>query len=884
MNATLAVFAAAWTAFQIDPFYTKPHPRDAAPEDGRETTELTAAAAIGEIEAVSFMFRPEKAMTKLDLVPTDLKGPGGATIPAAAVDVRTVKVWWQDRIRWTNYYNWEKYAKKNALLPDILLHDDSLVRVDEKGTNNYVRADYPEGSRYVCVSEDTPGDYNEDLEPVRDAKKFVPFDLEAGRYRQYWLTLRVPADAKPGDYEGAIALVENGKDAGRLKLKLEVYPFALPTPRTRLDPDKDYHAWIMCHNTVGIHLSQGKNLAAAEEKVLNVYRNMAEHNYHPGGSGEIREDSPNDLGLRGLALLQQSGLCVKPVFAGGGSDWNWIGFVQEQAKAGVTVTPQTHPKEFAESIARFNRTLDRDEALYRKYVGHADLIYAGSDEASTALNRLQFPFWDELHKRGMRVFVTAGDPTYTGHEIDMDDILSTISVKVSKQWHVAGGTAFSYAAQFFGAIQPDHYRRDKGLRFWSVNYDGANEYIWYEGVRWNDFIANGDNYGTFGIVFPTQDGVLDTCAWEAYREGLDDIRYLSLLNLRATEAMKSSDAALAARGRKELAWLLSVDSEHDVDLAALRREVARRIRTLPPSKGEARKPYEAPKRIVLAPAETGGKVADADALAECDRWLAKTRYDEALKYARQALNREGMDHDVRDKALMKTVSILMALRNREEAAKLVSESVDLPPVTAVHRAKMQLEQAAILLTAVNYAEVVPTENADRAMKLLAEASKVPGLLKRRNEIFAKALGAYQSAGQFDKVLKLTDAAVKDASGKSGDVQGLRARRIYAAGGKRDYKLLVKEFLAYEKHAGGNKNGERRALLQYVGDRAAAQNDAETASRAFTELYGFFDRKSDSDKYERGRVERAMKHWSGKVRKTKKSDMSADEDLISLDED
>lgn len=56
--------------------------------------------------------------------------------------------------------------------------------MDEKGTNNYLRIDYPESTRYVCVSENTKGDFNDDLEPVRDAKSFVPFDVEAGRYRQ----------------------------------------------------------------------------------------------------------------------------------------------------------------------------------------------------------------------------------------------------------------------------------------------------------------------------------------------------------------------------------------------------------------------------------------------------------------------------------------------------------------------------------------------------------------------------------------------------------------------------------------------------------------------------------------------------------------------------
>lgn len=881
MNLTLSVLAAVWTAFQIDPFYTEPHPRDAAPKDGRETTELTACAAIGEIEAVSFMLCPARALEKLDVVPSDLKGPSGAVIPGDAVDVRTVKYWWQDRIRWTSYYNWEKYAKKNAITPDILLHDDSLIRVDEEGTNNYIRVDYPTGSRYVCVSKDIKGDFNDDLEPLRDAKKFVPFDLKAGRYHQFWLTLRVPADARPGKYEGTIALVENGNAAGELKLKLEVYPFALPTPRTRIDPERDYHAWIMCHDSLGWHLSQGKNLAAAEAKVLNIYRNLAEHNCHPGGPGEIKADSPDDPGIRGLALMQKAGLCLKPVFAGGGCDWTWMSFQNDQAEKGVTVTPESHPKEFAESIARFNKTLDRDEALYRKYTGHADLIYTAQDEGSTALNRRQFPFWNELHKRGMRVFATAGDPAGAGHQIDMNDILSTISVKVSSQWHVAGGTAYSYAAQFFGAIQPDHYRRDKGIRFWSVNYDGANEYVWYEGMRWNDFIENSDNYGTFGIVFPVQDGVLDTCAWEAYREGVDDIRYLSLLNLRATEAMASPDKALAQKGRAELAWLMSVDSEKDIDLDALRREVARRIQTLPPSRGETRKPFVSPK-IELPPASEGVVVADDKALEECNRWIGLNRYDMALKYARQALDREGITQEARDTVIAKIVWLHIALRDRESALKLLKEAEEYPPVTAAHRAKMQLEQAAVLLTACNYAEVVPTANVDRAAELLELTRSVPGFNARKQEMFIKVIGAYQNSGIFDKVLAMTEEPVKDKATKAAELQAYRALRVRAAGGLGDYKLLVKEFNAFEKLDHGAP--QRKSLLQFVGDAAAKQNDAKIAARAYSELYAYYDPKDEGQKHERGHVERAMQRWVSEARKTQSFDGDAEEDIISLDED
>ena len=71
----------------------------------------------------------------------------------------------------------------------------------------------------------------------------------------------------------------------------------------------------------------------------------------------------------------------------------------------------------------------------------------------------------------------------------------------------------------------------------------------------------------------------------------------------------------------------------------------------------------------------------------------------------------------------------------------------------------------------------------------------------------------------------------------------------------------------------------------AGDSAGAgQNDAKVASRAFTELYAYFDPKDDGQKYERGRAERAMNLWTGKLRKDQKFDGTVEEETISLDED
>ena len=64
--------------------------------------------------------------------------------------------------------------------------------------------------------------------------------LESGRSKQIWLTVKVPEQAKPGLYKGALTLTADGKPAGEMALNLNVLPFTLPDPKTYYDLDRDY--------------------------------------------------------------------------------------------------------------------------------------------------------------------------------------------------------------------------------------------------------------------------------------------------------------------------------------------------------------------------------------------------------------------------------------------------------------------------------------------------------------------------------------------------------------------------------------------------------------------------------------------------------------------
>lgn len=70
--------------------------------------------------------------------------------------------------------------------------------------------------------------------------------------------------------------------------------------------------------------------------------------------------------------------------------------------------------------------------------------------------------------------------------------------------------------------------------------------------------------------------MIDTIAWEGYREGVDDIRYGTTLKLAIAKARQSGDADSLALAEQANAWLENVDVER-CDLDEVRLEMIRYI-------------------------------------------------------------------------------------------------------------------------------------------------------------------------------------------------------------------------------------------------------------------------------------------------------------------
>jgi hypothetical protein len=140
------------------------------------------------------------------------------------------------------------------------------------------------------------------------------------------------------------------------------------------------------------------------------------------------------------------------------------------------------------------------------------------------------------------------------------------------QWHAVGGRITSYASPHTGPESPDLARRNHGMLLYKAWYDGSGNYIYYEAAGpdiWNDF---GDHFRNFNMVYPTRGGVIDTIAWEGFREGIDDVRYATHLKMLAAQAIDGNNVDAVYAGKKALMWLELLD-EKSVDLNTMRGEM-----------------------------------------------------------------------------------------------------------------------------------------------------------------------------------------------------------------------------------------------------------------------------------------------------------------------
>ncbi|MDX9867583.1 MAG: hypothetical protein RBT78_06625 [Kiritimatiellia bacterium] len=535
---------------------------DTYPSDGSVLGEIRITAAGDEYEPASFVVYPFRDLGKTRFAVSALKNARGQTVAAEQLDLKVVKVWYQNRNGWFSYFS----DTGLDLLPELLLHDEDLVKVDTVARANYARLRKPEGEIHQWISppkvidSSFDGDYRRytSFRPMsepsfRDAETLQPVALPAGAFKQFWLTARVNAGTPAGLYRGTItATAADGQVIATIPVALNVLPFELPQPKAYFDPERDF--LVTLYNYVNFEIlmdDNGMDRALAEKQFLAILRNMARHNMT---IYKMRDDIGPDV-RRILELMKEAGMRTDPLIGcrliAGGPSYDGVRKTRRAAR---------------ERVRFFEET-----------VGHTNVFLQSGDEPGASWIVKMRPDWKVYHEAGLRFFTAGHGSLYhkAGYLYDMHPAAGFPEEQEhTRKWNEIGHAYVGwYAGQHVGSENPAYARRQNGLAAYFANFSMIMNYAFSVGP-WNDLAK--DTYKPMVYAYATRDGLVDTLAWEGFREGVDDIRYATLLQRLARRAAASPQVSAVYAGRKALQYLASFDGL-SADLNAARAEMIARI-------------------------------------------------------------------------------------------------------------------------------------------------------------------------------------------------------------------------------------------------------------------------------------------------------------------
>lgn len=529
---------------------------------GQVAKDVTLVACPGENEPVSLVLWAPEAMSSVSLSVTDLRGARGV-IPSTNVDVKSVKCWFQAG---SAPHGIGQDRSHKSLVSELLLNDDSLVKVDLENQRNYLKLSFPEGPKYVPVDDPTPPAtawghrYKLEEFPVHDSSKLLPLDLPAGENKQVWITVKVPPSAKPGRYAGSITVSAAGKRRGQVTLTMEVLPFVLDPPKTHYDLEEDFTYSLYYWGELDPEGVGGIGYKyKSEEQFRAELRMMYDHGIVAPAMiwspSVIYQNQP--LFRRHLTLAREVGMSGRPLYF---ADSGLIG----------------NPTEAA-ALEALKRNVSQTIRIAREY-GFPEVYFYGIDEATEDRLRSQRPAWNAVHEAGGKVIVSGyeGQLEAVGDLLDLFNRAGNPAAERPAEWHNRGHKVWNYGNPQTPVEDPEVYRRNYGLHLWKLDFDGACTYCFMDssGTQWNDFDDN--TYRDHNVAYPTVDGVVGTLALEGFREGVDDVRYATTLRQQIEKVVKTGTPEVRDKASKALAWLEDLKLQQ-ADLDEVRRSLIRYI-------------------------------------------------------------------------------------------------------------------------------------------------------------------------------------------------------------------------------------------------------------------------------------------------------------------
>lgn len=514
-----------FTILQVQTASSQMRSPEKFPEDPQYTGCVRVAAAIGEYEPASFLVYGYKTLPLFSISISDFENEKGDVLPGTIVDQKLVA--YVPRNGWNAIY----YSNVTQKVPDLLVNSEDTVR--------YNFADdliLPAGSKM----------------PQADAATIQPVTVVPNTAKHYWFTIKVPQDAKSGLYEATATVKSAGSVIGKFPIQLRVYPFTLPAAKTNYDQSRDYLAIVVGETT------NLKTVGAKRHKA--DLQNALAHNIN---CPVIQAAGANDL-EKDLAIRKELGMDLKNSIIALYPDNGTLMTAPDKV---YSLPVGTDP--YANAVSAL--------ATFKAAAGHTDLFFYGANASLLGSDEAAAKVWFDIVKKGAKV-VTTGN-SEAAYTLPVMDLLHARAYNPSyleaEKWHNMRGRLISSGKQLV-VFNPDIMRRYFGVTLYRENYDGfflasfaGNPDVW---TRNRTGIYHRQN-----LSYPTASGVpINTIAYEALREGIDDIRYITLLRMLVDEAFKSGnyDAIYAAKKAVSVFEQLSTGR---MNLDLMRMEVADRI-------------------------------------------------------------------------------------------------------------------------------------------------------------------------------------------------------------------------------------------------------------------------------------------------------------------
>jgi len=371
-------------------------------------------------------------------------------------------------------------------------------------------------------------------------------NIKANHFKQVWLTIKVPNNIPSGTYEGAIRIVSNNAPFTEIKLLLEVLPFRLLSP-----PHKKYGMYFM--ESLNSKLIEVELTDLREHGVNVLYWSSISINYvKSNDSIKINYDNVE----RGIKLLLTYGF-EGPIIVN-------TNFVTLAKLLG-------HKDVMSRTGYELGKSLDSDEEfikLARKAIegllklkeerNWPELVFTHLDEILWRNRyllyiRLTKPIKDVFNVKFYITFyfrsypkcwslVNVVDPyvdtrCYDGHSIDEWLAYGHSFDELRRELEESGDEAWTYYNPRNIEVSPKWMRIINGLWMWITPFKVHIPWCYYDYE--GDPLYDLDGYD-YCFAFPVNGTIVPTRLWEAYREGVDDMKYIYTLEVVIKKAKRAN--------------------------------------------------------------------------------------------------------------------------------------------------------------------------------------------------------------------------------------------------------------------------------------------------------------------------------------------------------